>query len=937
MTEPNAELLATIEVYHELGLAVIPFYIAQDGKKRPKIDAWQKWKTERQTDEEVKAVIPDILATQLFGVVTGTKINLDGEEYYFTVVDRDIKDPEISEETKQKSKKAIALMPTTRTIATINKGEHLEYYSRTQVSGKKPKGTGLELLGYGQLCVMYPSKGYTKINDNIPTVIDNAEDMFLDTIEQVGLAPHRYKQATAKATGTTPKQYKRRPFRPCFKKLIQKAHLEHLEKVALVYEMHYCGVLDQEVYDIFHENKAWEPSPEHNYKEQETDAQIKFTLEKASSLEYGRYKKETLQDLQICLGNECPLFGMADCRKSKHEKSDETVNPIADLAKPIEQKHKFAVDEKTALLYVYDEQKGVWYSGPATEHLISQEICNMLDDKTRIKYYKDVENWITHNEKTPRVSFNPDNNLVAFKNGVLNIATGEVLAPKPEYYLTTKIPHNYNKAAKMDIFPNFLAEMMPNENHRKQLQEILGKTLARKNRIYHTILILCGEGNNGKSVLLDFIGAWIGKENICHVIIQALATDKFERVAIKDKIANICADLPSELLKHIGTVLRISAGDPVQLQEKYGAAFEYEPNISLMFACNEAPAIDSSQDHTGTYRRIILIECPVIFTPPTPENPNPEHKEDKTLRERLCANENEFEGFTNWIYDGYLRLKKQCDLTARPTVPETRLAYIKRSNSPHAFVLDNLTDSGEFEDILFDDPLFRDYINYCIEKKLTRKSKGELTKAIKQYTPGAEHTKAPVSSDKKADRKPCWRYLRKKTDAEKTNSQKTGNDKTKITGYTEETTPDSVRVVQPVRPVSETSENVENKNSEKNKLVESGRTTGTSRTICYRDCIYFDKKPCKHYGNLNQVDEKPKDCTDFIAKTDTSSRIEAAYQRILTANKAGDPATNVLIGDPEAVRSLLKDSRIFEDAAGNFRTTEAHAALPLDEPQVEGF
>lgn len=244
------------------------------------------------------------------------------------------------------------------------------------------------------------------------------------------------------------------------------------------------------------------------------------------------------------------------------------------------------------------------------------------------------------------------------------------------------------------------------------------------------------------------------------VTLQALANDKFERAKIKGKMANICADLPSELMKHIGIILMISAGDPITIQDKYDDPIpNYTPNISLIFSCNEAPAIDASQDHIGTYRRIVLHDFNIVFEPITPENPTPEYPEDKNLRTKLMTEE-EMPGFINWMLEGYYRLIEQGELTERPTVKATRIAYIRKSDSPHAFIIDNLTDTADNDDVVFDESLYRDFVKYCLEKKLTRHNKGELTKAIQKYTPGAEHTKLAPYKD--AQRKPCWRYLKYK-------------------------------------------------------------------------------------------------------------------------------------------------------------------------------
>ena len=51
-----AKLKATAQAYWEQGLAVVPFIIGSDGKKRPAVDSWKQLQSRPQTNEEFKAL-----------------------------------------------------------------------------------------------------------------------------------------------------------------------------------------------------------------------------------------------------------------------------------------------------------------------------------------------------------------------------------------------------------------------------------------------------------------------------------------------------------------------------------------------------------------------------------------------------------------------------------------------------------------------------------------------------------------------------------------------------------------------------------------------------------------------------------------------------------------------------------------------------------------
>lgn len=305
----DSELLSTAQSYHEKGFAIIPFIIDKDGSKVPdtyRVPKWEQWQTQPQTNAEFDNL--HIENYTMFGVICGAPIEKDGEKVYFIGIDRDVKNEKLTDEIKEKTLKALNEMkPYTHREITRSGGQHLGYFSRTPVKGKKFNSIGMELLAEGNLMVMAPSEGYKTDNDNDFSLVEDAGKIFYDILEAKGLIK---RDKTVKENTSKPA-----PLRPCFIELMKKAHLEHLEKVSLVYELYYSGKTQQEIEDLFKENKAWEPSPDHTYDEEKTEKQVKATYDKAASGNY-RYRRETLdgKDIQICLREECPYYNLTDCR-----------------------------------------------------------------------------------------------------------------------------------------------------------------------------------------------------------------------------------------------------------------------------------------------------------------------------------------------------------------------------------------------------------------------------------------------------------------------------------------------------------------------------------------------------------------------------------------------------------------------------------------------
>lgn len=172
--------------YYNEGLNIIPENLSWNTErnhweKRPLIE-WKPLKDRRQTQEEF-----DNLPwgeANAFAVILGQKMK---NGMYLAVIDYDVKG-RVTEEAKKIGKEILKDFPITQTEQTISNGIHLIYYSR-----QKPKidatfhdDAGVELLGEYKLCLMAPSQGYTRLNDNSPTEIENLEESYFQILEKHG-------------------------------------------------------------------------------------------------------------------------------------------------------------------------------------------------------------------------------------------------------------------------------------------------------------------------------------------------------------------------------------------------------------------------------------------------------------------------------------------------------------------------------------------------------------------------------------------------------------------------------------------------------------------------------------------------------------------------------------------------------------------------------
>jgi hypothetical protein len=149
--------------------------------KKP-LQEWKRWQTERQTEGDFEALPWN--EADGFALIGGSKLD---NGLFFAAIDFDVKN--VSEEAEANGRQALKHFPVTQVEETPSGGQHWIYLSRA-----KPKTVNayhnevaLELIGEGKLCVMAPSTGYKRLNDNQPTIVQDLETLFHECLSKAGV------------------------------------------------------------------------------------------------------------------------------------------------------------------------------------------------------------------------------------------------------------------------------------------------------------------------------------------------------------------------------------------------------------------------------------------------------------------------------------------------------------------------------------------------------------------------------------------------------------------------------------------------------------------------------------------------------------------------------------------------------------------------------
>lgn len=141
-----------------------------------------------------------------------------------------------------------------------------------------------------------------------------------------------------------------------------------------------------------------------------------------------------------------------------------------------------------------------------------------------------------------------DARYIAFRNGVLDIVTGQMQPFSPDLVITNQIPWDYNPEAYSELADDTLNKLACGDQPiRALLEECIGYCFYRAND-YKKSFMLTGKGNNGKSTFLDCVKAILGDGNISALDLKELG-DRFSTSMMFGKLANIGDDIGDDFLQ----------------------------------------------------------------------------------------------------------------------------------------------------------------------------------------------------------------------------------------------------------------------------------------------------------------------------------------------------------------------------------------------------
>lgn len=209
-------------------------------------------------------------------------------------------------------------------------------------------------------------------------------------------------------------------------------------------------------------------------------------------------------------------------------------------------------------------------------------------------------------------------NLIAFRNGLLNFRTGELIPFDPEHIVLNMIPWDYVPDAYSELADNTLNKLACNDPEiRMLLEECIGYCFFRRNTLQKAF-ILTGTGSNGKSTFLEMLKQLLGDDNISQLDIGEM-DDRFSTALMASKLANIGDDVSSDFLqgKSVSFFKKTVTGNGLKAENKGQTPFFFKPYTKLLFSANRIPRMKDGGE--AVTRRLVIIPFQAKFSRDDPD------------------------------------------------------------------------------------------------------------------------------------------------------------------------------------------------------------------------------------------------------------------------------------------------------------------------------
>ena len=313
-----------------------------------------------------------------------------------------------------------------------------------------------------------------------------------------------------------------------------------------------------------------------------------------------------------------------------------------------------------------------------------------------------------------------DANLIAFKNGVLNLADGTFNDFSPEYIITNKIPHNYRPDAQSDLLDNVMSKLAcHDESVLKLLYQSVGYCFYRRNELRKSFFLL-GEKRNGKSTFLDMVDNMLGEENVANLDLCEIGHE-FKTAELYGKLANIGDDINDEWVSNTAVFKKVVSGSVITVAKKGKDPFKLSSYAKFFFSANALPRLGRGKDSAAVLDRLVIIPFDAKFSKTDPDY-------DPFIKYKLRG-EDVMEALIAKAVPALVEVIGNQEFEHCSKVDDN-LAKFEKSNNPILEFYDELDERDNLNESI--KVVYQKYTAFCLSNNLQAVSALEFQKQMKK-------------------------------------------------------------------------------------------------------------------------------------------------------------------------------------------------------------
>lgn len=404
------------------------------------------------------------------------------------------------------------------------------------------------------------------------------------------------------------------------------------------------------------------------------------------------------------------------------------------------------VGEKEREMFVYRDG----YYVKAENEVVYPEVQRILGEQVTKNAKTETFHKIADMTSHPRSVFaSAPTNLIPLKNGVYDTKTKTLLPHSSEYRFVYQFPIVYDPLAICPKTEAFLEQVLTPEQ-RPVVEEWLGYYFHRM-YVFKKAIIFVGEGDTGKTTLLETIIHLLGKENISSVSLHKMSSDKFAAAHLYEKHGNLVDELSAKDITDTGNFKIATGGGSITAEYKYGNQFSFLNFSKLTFACNRIPDVADFNDEAYFNRWMVI-------------------RFEKTIEKKVSnfiatlTTEEERSGLFNLAMAGLERLLENDSFSYRRSAIETKIEMMRSGSSIARFATEGVEQSVGFE--MSKSDMYQGYVDFCVEEGLATETMDMFGKKFQFYVTYVSDGLIYDTENPTGKRVRGWRNVKLKTTPE---------------------------------------------------------------------------------------------------------------------------------------------------------------------------